>query len=70
MHLQLLLEPSNWCVGYLPGQIYIYYLLTWSMIVGISFIGLFREPPWTFAFLRILFFCFYLDELEIRQWLD
>lgn len=50
MRLQPLLELSNWCVGYLPGQIYIYYLLTWSMVVDISFTGLFRETLWTLVF--------------------
>lgn len=70
MRLQPLLELSNWCVGYLPGQIYIYYLLTWSMVVDISFTGLFRETLWTLVFSVYSFLWFYLDELGIRQWLD
>lgn len=50
MRLQLLLELSNWCVPYLPEQTYIYYLLTWPMVVDISFTGMFREPLWAFVF--------------------
>lgn len=74
MRLRLLLELSNWCFGNLPGQIYLYYLLTWSMVVDISFTGMFREPFgnfWILCSLRILFFDFILVNLNFGSgWIE